>query len=305
MRIAITGSRGLIGSALVVHLRSQGHTVVPLVRTNPQPGEITWDPRTGELSIELLKGTDAVVHLAGAGVGDHRWSKSYKDEIVRSRLDGTSTLANALAEMIDPPSVLLSASAVGYYGSRGDEALTESSTSGEGFLAELCAKWEAATSPASEQGVRVAHLRTGIVLSASGGALRKQLPMFRAGLGARLGSGDHYLSWITRRDAVAAMAFVLNHPEIAGALNVTSPEPVTNHEFTKVLAKAIRRPAMFAVPRFLLEVVMGREMTSEFLLGSQRAFPKRLLDAGFSFADPSLSEGLAAALGDRSLATLP
>lgn len=301
MRVAVTGSRGLIGSALTTHLRSQGHEVVPIVRGAPQAGEIRWDPAALELSPEALHGVDAVVHLAGAGVGDHRWTESYKREIAQSRLLGTDTLARALAQMAEPPKVLLSASAIGYYGDRGDEVLTEESGPGEGFLAELCVRWEEATGPASAHGVRVVHLRTGVVLSAAGGALKAQLPIFRVGLAGRLGSGAQYFSWITRRDAIAALDFLLHHDEIAGSVNVTVPDPVTNKEFTKAFAGALHRPSAFVVPEFALRLALGGERTSEFLVASQRVVPRRLLDAGFTFADGQLAGALGTALDDRLL----
>jgi uncharacterized protein (TIGR01777 family) len=295
----------LIGSALTTHLLAHGHEVVPIVRGAPGPGEIHWDPAALGLSGAALRGIDAVVHLAGAGVGDHRWTESYKREIAQSRLLGTDTLARALAEMDEPPAVLLSASAVGYYGDRGDEVLTEASKPGEGFLAELCVRWEAATGPASARGVRVVHLRTGVVLSAGGGALKKQLLPFRAGLGARLGSGTQQFSWITRRDAIAALTFILEHDEVAGPVNITGPGPVTNKEFTKALGLSLHRPAIFAVPELALRLALGSEMASEVVLPSQRVLPQRLLDAGFSFTDGQLAGALATALDDRSLVPAP
>lgn len=301
MRVAVTGARGLIGSALTAHLVARGHEVVPIVRGAPAAGEIRWDPAALELSGDALRGVDAVVHLAGAGIGDHRWSEGYKREIQQSRLLGTDTLARAVAQMAEPPAVLLSASAVGYYGDRGDEVLTEESKPGQGFLAELCVRWEAATAPASAAGVRVVHLRTGVVLSAAGGALKAQLPIFRAGLGARLGSGKQHLSWITRRDAVAALDFLLHHDEVAGPVNVTGPDPVTNAAFTKALAGALHRPSAFAAPEFALRLALGGERSSEMLLVSQRVIPQRLLDDGFTFADPQLAGALGTALDDRSL----
>jgi hypothetical protein len=241
-----------------------------------------------------------MVHLAGAGVGDHRWSERYKQEILTSRVKGTALVSEAIAALPQPPTVMLSASAVGYYGIRGDEVLTEDSGPGAGFLAGVCRQWEAATVSAQSAGIRVIHLRTGVVLSAAGGALKKQLPLFRAGLGARLGDGRHYLSWITRRDAIAAMSFLLQS-DIAGAINVSSLQPVLNADFTKALGRAVRRPAVLAVPATALRTVVGREMTAEFFLASQRCLPQRLSTSGFVFADSALSDALTTALEDRTL----
>ncbi|MGO8864018.1 MAG: TIGR01777 family oxidoreductase [Acidimicrobiales bacterium] len=300
MKVAITGSKGLIGSALTPHLRSEGHEVVRLVRGEPEAGDVLWNPKSGTIEIEKLRGVDAVVHLAGAGVGDHLWSARYKETILSSRVDGTSTLAEALSRMSDPPSVLLSASAVGYYGSRGDELLTEESGPGSGFLADVCEKWEAAASAVSGAGIRLVVARMGVVLSGAGGALKKQLPAFRLGVGARLGRGSQQLSWITRRDAVAAIAHLLRGDGPSGPINLTAPRPVSNATFTHALGHALHRPAVLAVPQAILRLVVGAEMTSEFLLASQRAVPKRLLKDGFIFADDELADALRTALGDSA-----
>jgi uncharacterized protein (TIGR01777 family) len=300
MKIAVTGSHGLVGSALVVHLRAAHHEVIPIVREKAGSGEIAWDPRTGTIDSRSLNGLDAVVHLAGAGVGDHRWSQRYKEVIRASRVDGTSALADALAELSVPPKVLVSASAVGYYGTRGDEELTESSGPGSGFLADVCAQWEAATAPASAAGVRVVHVRTGVVLSGAGGALKKELLPFTLGLGARLGSGRQQFSWITRPDAVAAICFLIEHEATLGPVNVTSPRPVSNAEFTRALARTLHRPAVLAVPEWALRTALGQEMTAEFLLASQRAIPQVLLGAGFRFGDEDLTGALKTALDDRA-----
>lgn len=299
MKIAVTGSGGLIGSSLVLHLRSRGHQVIPVVRGKVVVGGVLWDPRRGTIDTEKLEGIDAAVHLAGAGVGDHRWSLGYKQEILSSRVDGTATLAEALAHLRVPPSVMVSASAVGYYGPRGDEVLTEDAGNGAGFLATVCAQWESATHAARSAGIRVVTLRTGVVLSAAGGALKKQLPPFRLGLGARLGSGHQQLSWITRRDVVAAIAFLLEDSALSGPFNLTSPHPVSNATFTKALGRALRRPAKLIVPERVIRVALGDEMASEVLLASQRAVPQHLLAAGFAFADPDLAEALVTALDDR------
>jgi uncharacterized protein len=297
VKIAITGAGGLIGSALVPQLKAQGHHVIPIVRGAPSPGQIGWDPHGGSINESGLAGVDAVVHLAGAGVGDHRWSASYKREILTSRVDGTTLLARTLAALPTPPAVMLSGSAVGYYGLRGDEVLAEDAGPGDGFLADVCRQWERATRPAEEAGIRVVHLRTGVVLSAAGGALQKQLLPFKAGLGVRLGSGRQQFSWITRRDVAGALRFLLEH-DLSGAVNVTAPNPVTNAAFTKALGRALHRPAVLALPAPLLRMAVGQEMASEFLQSSQRAIPQRLLEGGYIFADASLPGGLEVALHD-------
>jgi hypothetical protein len=299
VKIAITGSTGLIGSSLVLLLRQEGHEVVRVVRANAGPDDVLWNPTAGTIDADGLQGVDAVVHLAGAGVGDRRWSAGYKHTILSSRVEGTTTLAKALSQLPIPPSVMVSASAVGYYGLRGDEVLTEDSGPGSGFLAEVCAQWESATSPAAAAGIRVVTLRTGVVLSAAGGALQKQLPLFRLGLGARLGRGDQQFSWITRRDALAAISFLLRGQSLSGPFNLTAPDPVTNAAFTKALGRALRRPAGLVVPAAVLRLALGAEMASEVLMASQRALPERLLAAGFTFADGSLPDALETALHDR------
>ena len=299
MRIALTGSTGLIGSSLAPRLRLDGHHVTRIVRGRAEPGDVEWNPSDGTIEADKLHGVDAVVHLAGAGVGDRLWSAGYKQLILSSRVQGTAVLAHALARLPEPPSVLVSASAVGYYGTRGNEVLTEDSGGGAGFLADVCAQWEAAAAPAAAAGIRVITVRTGVVLSAAGGALKKQLPPFRLGLGARLGSGDQQLSWITRRDAVAALSFLVSSEVVTGPFNLTAPEPVTNATFTKALGRALHRPAGLVVPEAVLRVILGDEMASEFLLASQRAVPQRLLCAGFTFEHGALPDALEAALRDR------
>jgi uncharacterized protein (TIGR01777 family) len=299
MKIAVTGSRGLIGSSLVAHLRSDGHEVIRIVRDKAAESDVVWNPKERSIDADKLEGVEAVVHLAGAGVGDHRWSASYKQEILSSRIDGTTVLAEAMAQLAHPPAVMVSASAVGYYGSRGNETLTEDSGPGSGFLADVCQQWEAATAPASAAGIRVVNLRTGVVLSAAGGALQKQLLPFRLGLGARLGNGKQQFSWITRRDAVSAVSFLLDNSGASGPFNLTAPEPVPNSSFTRELGRTLKRPAFLVVPEAVLRVAVGEEMTSEFLVASQRAVPERLRAAGFVFADPTLPEALVTAVRDR------
>jgi uncharacterized protein len=297
MRIAVTGSHGLIGSALVPALRGRGHQVIPVVRRGAADG-VWWDPASGAIDREGFDGVEAVVHLAGAGIGDRRWSASRLDTVRRSRVEATAGLAAALIALPNPPRTLVSGSAVGYYGLRGDEELDESSTPGTGVLADLCRDWEAATGAAESAGVRVVHLRTGVVLSAAGGALRKQLPLFRAGLGGRLGPGTQQLSWVSRRDALSALARLVEDEQIAGPVNLTAPEPVTNTAFTHALARLLHRPAVLAVPTVALRVALWAGMTSELLLASQRARPARLSQAGFTWADPDIEAGLRTALTD-------
>ena len=297
MRVAVTGSHGLIGSSLLQHLSAEGHEVLRVVRGTGHSDEISWNPREGTIETEKLEGVDAVVHLAGAGVGDHRWSPQYKQVILSSRVEGTTVLAEALARLNRPPTVMVSASAIGYYGSRGDEVLTEESAQGSGFLADVCQQWESATTAAASAGIRVATLRTGVVLSGAGGALKKQLPPF--GLGARLGRGDQQFSWITRRDAVAGISFLMTDEALSGPFNLTAPEPVSNAVFTQELGRALKRPAKLFVPESVLRVAAGEEMAAEFLLASQRVMPARLLAANFAFSDPALPAALITALADR------
>ncbi|GAB7183600.1 TIGR01777 family oxidoreductase [Kitasatospora sp. Ki12] len=301
MRIAVTGSTGLIGSALVRSLLADEHEVVRLVRhrsrTGPQPDGSTaigWNPLLGEIDRDGLAGVQAVVHLAGAGVGDHRWTDAYKREIRESRVLGTETLAVALAELKEPPQVLVSASAVGWYGQTGDRVIDEDSPAGDDFLAEVCVEWEAAARPAERAGIRVVHPRTGMVLSSAGGAGGRLFPLFRLGLGGRLGSGRQYWSFISLHDQVAALRFLLDHDDLSGAFNLTSPRPATNAELTTALGRALRRPTLFPVPEAVLKVVLG-ELAVE-VVGSHRVVPRRLSDAGFRFTHPDVYSAVLAAL---------
>ena len=293
LTVAVSGSSGLIGSALLERLRQDGQTVVPMVRRPAKDGEIHYDPRNGVLDPESLVGVDAVVHLAGAGIGDRRWTDRYRREILESRTLSTSLIAEAMASVASRggPRVLLSGSAIGFYGATGDEELNERSTAGVGFLADVCRAWEAATSPAEDAGVRVVHLRTGIVLSPRGGALKKLLPLFRFGLGGRMGSGRQWQSWISLNDEVGAIVFLLT-ADISGAVNLTAPAPVTNAEFTKVLASTLSRPALVPVPSFGPKLLLGGELADALLFTGQRVLPERLTDAGYSFEHPTLSEAL-------------
>lgn len=297
MKVAVSGSHGMIGSAAVAALRTAGHDVVPLVRGAPEAGQVRWDPLAGEIDGPALRGIDAAIHLAGAGIGDRRWTAARKREIRESRVRGTDLLARAMAGLEPRPSVLLSGSAIGYYGDRGDEELTEDSGPGHGFLAEVVRAWEAAAAPAADAGIRVVHLRSGVVLSAAGGVLAKQLPLFKLGVGGRLGSGSQWLSWVALHDHVAAMRHLLGRDDVAGPVNLTAPHPVTNAEFTRCLAATLGRPARLPVPRAALAVALGREMAGETALVSQRVLPHRLETSGFAFAHPVLDEALAAVLG--------
>ena len=287
-RIAITGASGLIGSALVGHLKSEGHTVQRLVRrATVAPDEIQWDPKTGFVDIEALRGVDAVIHLAGVGVGDKRWTKRYKSEILNSRLLGTTAIANAVAEV--KPQVFISASAIGWYGDSGNRAVVESDSVGNDFLAAVCREWEGAADLARD--VRTVKLRTGLVLDPTGGALGRMLPLFRFGLGGKLGSGKQWWSWITLHDVVRAIIFALEHP-IAGPVNLTTPNPVTNQEFTAALARAMNRPALFPAPAIALKIALGG-FSSE-VLGSKKVMPNALSDAGFVWDYPHITNALTA-----------
>ncbi|WP_436787209.1 TIGR01777 family oxidoreductase [Yinghuangia sp. YIM S10712] len=295
MRIAVAGSSGLIGTPLVRSLRADGHEVVRLVRRPPQGAdEARWDPAAGTVDADALRGVDAVVNLAGAGIGDKRWTAAYKKELRDSRILGTAALARAIAAAEAPPKVFLSGSAIGYYGDTGDRAVDETAPAGEGFLAELCVEWEAATLPAEEAGVRVAHLRTGLVVAAEGGAWGPLMRAFRLGVGGRLGDGRQYWSFISLRDTVAAIRFLLDAESVRGPVNLTAPDPVTNAEVTKAVSRALRRPALFPVPKFALRTVLGG--LADDVLSSQRAIPSVLRNAGFGFADPTIDLALAAAL---------
>ena len=291
MRVAITGSHGLIGSALAARLGSGGHTVVRVVRGQAGPGEISWDPKSGRLDPAALAGTDAVVHLAGVGIADHRWTDEHKREITDSRVLGTTLVAETIAAMDQPPA-LLSASAIGFYGNRDDQDITESSSPGTGFLAECCVAWEQATGAAQAAGVRVVTLRTGIVLTPEGGALKKQLPLFKVGVGGRLGSGRQYLSWISLDDELGAIEYALTHDQLRGPLNLTAPLPVTNSEFTKALGHALHRPTFVPVPTPALKLAMGSQMVDEMLIGGAKVLPTALLAAGYEFRDPTLGAAL-------------
>jgi uncharacterized protein len=300
MRIVITGSSGLIGRALTAALSAAGHDVVRLVRREPRGAlpdggaEAGWDPADGRIDPGALDGADAVFHLAGAGVGDHRWTQAYKTEIKQSRILGTQTLALAAAALPDPPKVLVSCSAIGYYGATGAQSVDESAPAGTDFLARVCVEWEAAAEPARAAGIRIVHPRMGIVVAGEGGAFGRLLPLARLGLGGRLGSGRQYWSFISLADAVAALLHVLDDESISGPVNLTAPEPATNRDVTIALGKVLRRPTLFPVPAVALKVAVGE--FSEGILMSQRVLPKVLLASGFTFSHLSPEAAIQAAV---------
>ena len=287
-RIAITGASGLIGTALVGHLKSEGHTVQRFVRRPVvAPDEIQWDPKTGYVDIEALRGGDAVIHLAGVGVGDKRWTKKYKSEILNSRLLGTTAIAHAVNEV--KPQVFISASAIGWYGESGNRSVVETDRVGDDFLAAVCREWEGAADLVTD--VRTVKIRTGLVLDPTGGALGRMLPLFRLGLGGKLGNGKQWWSWITLHDVIRAITFLLEN-KVSGPVNLTSPNPVTNQEFTSALARAMHRPALFPAPAIALKIALGG-FSSE-ILGSKKVTPQALADAGFTWDYPHITNALTA-----------
>jgi uncharacterized protein (TIGR01777 family) len=291
MRIVMSGASGLIGSALAPALASRGHEVVPLVRRQPRSGEraIGWDPEAGTIDRAALEGSDVVINLAGENVFG-RWTEDKKRRIRESRVNGTRLISETIAGLARRPSVLLAASAIGYYGDRGDEELTEQSSPGDDFLAQVTRDWEAASAPAARAGIRVVNLRFGVVLSPAGGALGTMLPPFRLGLGGHVGSGTQFLSWIAIDDAVGAILLALDTTAIAGPLNITAPEPVTNRDFAKTLGRVLGRPAVLPVPAFVLRMAFGEG--AEMLQGGQRARPARLLASGFQFRHADIEAAL-------------
>ena len=292
MTVLVTGSSGLVGSALIPNLEAGGHRVFRLVRRSPQNDtERRWDPETGELDAADLEGVQAVVHLAGENIATGRWNDAKKDRIRSSREDGTRLLAQGLAELQTPPGVLICASAVGYYGNRGDEILDEESAPGADFLAETCLDWEQAARPATDAGVRTVYLRIGIVLSADGGALAKMLFPFKMGAGGVIGSGNQYMSWITLSDLVRIVDHALDTDGIEGPVNAVSPAPVTNREFTKALGGVLSRPTLFPMPAFAARLAFG-EMADALLLSSTRVLPARLQESGYDFQHPQLEGAL-------------
>ena len=287
MKIVVSGASGLIGTQLVAKLSSSGHEVVRLVRRSPKSGEIQWNPKSGTLDAAALEGTDAVIHLSGAGIGDKRWTDGYRKEILDSRTATTALLATSIASLSRKPSVFLSGSAIGIYGARNDEQLTEVSTHGTGFLAEVCEQWEAAAKPAVDAGIRTVYLRTGIVLSPKGGALKKLLPLFKLGVGGKFGNGKQWQSWISIDDEIGAIEHLLT-ANVSGAVNLTAPNPVTNAEFTKVLASVLKRPAIVPVPTFAPKILLGGELADALLFTGQRVIPAALNASGYMFKHTTL-----------------
>jgi uncharacterized protein (TIGR01777 family) len=291
MKIVISGASGLIGTQLVAKLSQGGHEVIRLVRRSPKSGEIQWNPKSGTLDAAALEGADAVIHLSGAGIGDKRWTAGYRKEILDSRTDTTALLAKTIASLSRKPSVFLSGSAIGIYGARNDEQLTEVSTHGTGFLAEVCEQWEAAAKPAVDAGVRTVYLRTGIVLSPKGGALKKLLLLFKLGVGGKFGNGKQWQSWISIDDEIGAIEYLLT-ANVSGAVNLTAPNPVTNAEFTKVLASVLKRPAIVPVPTFAPKILLGGELADALLFTGQRVIPAALNASGYTFKHTTLESAL-------------
>lgn len=296
MEIAVTGSSGLIGTALLAELRRAGHRAIPVVRPDSAAAgdSIHWDPSRGEIDASSFEGLDAVVHLAGAGIGDRRWTPEQKRRVLESRTGPTTLLAERLAGLGQPPRVLVSGSAIGWYGNRGTDVLTEASPapSPTDFLSDVCRQWEAATAPAESAGIRTVHLRTGVVLAAEGGVLKRMLLPFRLGLGGRIGSGGQYLSWIAIDDEIGAILHAISHPEISGPLNATAPAPATNAEFTATLGRVLKRPTLLPTPVPALRLMYGSELVQHLLLEGQRVLPARLEATGYSFARPDLAYAL-------------
>ena len=295
MRVIISGASGLIGTALTQSLRADGHEAIALVRRPARDGEITWDPANGVLAGDALDGADAVVHLAGAGIGDHRWTDDYRRELLDSRVKSTALIANTIAASANRPPVLLSGSAIGFYGASDGRDLDETSAAGPGFLADLCVQWEAATDAASAAGTRVVHLRTGIVLTAKGGALKKMLPLFKLFAGGKFGNGKQWQSWISLPDEVAAIRHLIT-TNVSGAVNLTAPAPVTNAEFTKVLGSVLHRPTLLPVPRFGPALLLGGELADALLYTGQKVLPHALQASGYEFQHPTLEVALRAVL---------
>ncbi|MFN7802446.1 MAG: TIGR01777 family oxidoreductase [Planctomycetaceae bacterium] len=298
MRILVSGSSGLVGSALIPTLTAAGHDVVRLVRSksaNRSKELASWDPAKGQIDVSGLSDIDAVVHLAGESIASGRWNTERKARIRDSRIQGTRLLAETLAKLPAPPKVFVCASAIGFYGDRGDEVLSESSSPGTGFLADVCREWETACDPLQRSGTRVVNLRFGVVLSRQGGALKQMLLPFQMGAGGILGNGKQYMSVVSLKDAVGVIEFVLGNSGVAGPVNVVCPQPVTNYDYTKALGKVLHRPTIFPVPGFAARLAFG-EMADALLLSSSRVVPDRLLAAGYQFRDPTVEAALRSAL---------
>ncbi len=290
-RIAITGSSGLIGTGLSRRLHEEGHEVVPVVRRQPNDNEIGWSVKENRIESNAFDGIDAVVHLAGAGIGDHRWTDDYKRELLDSRTVGTSLVAGALRSATKPPSVLLSGSAIGYYGTSLTSQFAEGDEAGKGFLADLCVKWEAAAAPAEAEDTRLVLLRTGVVMSADGGALKKQLPLFKLGLGGKMGDGQQWLSWISIQDVVGAIVHLLAS-DVSGPVNLTAPSPVTNASFTDTLGEVLGRPTVLPIPKFGPKLLLGTELADNLLFTGQNVLPTVLQGDGYDFEYSDLEPAL-------------
>jgi uncharacterized protein (TIGR01777 family) len=300
VRVVVTGSTGFIGSALVGALEQRGDEVVRLARRSKTAAAATWDPEAGTISDGAFDGVDAVVHLAGEGIGEKKWTPEQKLRIVESREKGTTLIARTLAEQATKPAVLVSGSAIGYYGDRGDETLDETSASGDDFLAGVCRKWEAAAQPAADAGIRLVTIRTGIVLDPRGGVLRRLLTPFRLGLGGRVASGKQWMSWITLGDTVGAILYAVDHDSMRGPVNLTAPNPATNAELSHALGEALHRPTVLPTPLLPLKVIYGSELVAALLVAGQRVSPRLLLDDGYPFAHTDLEPAFRDMLGRRS-----
>ncbi|HEY9681767.1 MAG TPA: TIGR01777 family oxidoreductase [Oculatellaceae cyanobacterium] len=299
MKIAVTGSHGLIGEALCKHLTGQGHTVARIIRaSNSTNGDIRWNPANASIESDKLNDVDAVIHLAGENIASHRWTSEQKQKIKESRIRGTKLLAETICGLEKKPEVVVSGSAIGFYGDRGSETLTESSNVGSGFLADVCREWEEAIAPVAASGVRVVNARTGVVLSTKAGALNKMLPIFQLGGGGNIGDGRQYMSWISLDDEVKALEFALTHSSVSGPVNLVAPNPVTNAEFTAVLGSVLHRPAFIPLPAFAAKIILG-EMADELLLSSQKCQPTKLLSAGYQFEYPELKKALSMTLQEN------
>ena len=300
--IVIAGASGTIGTALEKYLLEKGNSVKRLVRrSESNESEIFWDPKNNKLDPKRLTGIDAIVNLAGVGIGDKKWSQKRMDQILQSRIKATELLSETLSGLKSDngPAVLINASAIGYYGSTGTTHITEETKQGEGFLALVCSEWEKSTREAEKAGIRVAHARTGVVLSSSGGLLKRLLPLFKLGIGGQIGSGKQMMSWISLRDEISAISWLLEK-EIEGAVNLVSPEPASNLEFTKTLGTLLKRPTILKVPTAALNLLYGKQLVEELMLSSQSVFPKKLLDNNFSFLDASLKDALSYQIGSKS-----
>ena len=300
--IVIAGASGTIGTALEKYLLEKGNSVKRLVRRGElNDSEIFWDPKNNKLDPKRLTGIDAIVNLAGVGIGDKKWSQKRMDQILQSRIKATELLSETLSGLKSDngPAVLINASAIGYYGSTGTTRITEETKQGEGFLALVCSEWERSTREAEKAGIRVAHARTGVVLSSSGGLLKRLLPLFKLGIGGQIGSGKQMMSWISLRDEISAISWMIEK-EIEGAVNLVSPEPASNLEFTKTLGTLLKRPTILKVPTAALNLLYGKQLVEELMLSSQSVFPKKLLDNNFSFLDASLKDALSYQIGSKS-----